>query len=209
MAMDAYYLDYKGNGEFFDLDDFIRYCGSSLADFYRQEWAAKYAELKAEKSDSLVAFGDDVLETVTVKADKTNEGFYVADFPESVMSFTYDTQSSGIQSVRSREYELERVSASLRWQLDLIPFTGKLFWYPQGKRIIVWTNGLCNVQELEISYVPGISNKMIVPDGIIKYTVDTTVTTMRGIEQGKVVKETNDGNQNRVMESEINKAALK
>ncbi len=207
-TMDAYYRDYKGNSDFFDLDDFIYHCGATAADFYRQEWAAKYAELKAEKSESLVSFGDDQLVTKTLKA-KTINGGYVAEIDFPVLSFTYDTQYTGIQSVFSHGNELERSSSNQRWQFSMMPVTNRIFWYVTGNKIYFYTKGHCNVGEIEVSFIPGIGPDMIVPDGISRYVIDTTVGMMRQLEAGKVVKETNDGNKNMVLESEINKAALK
>lgn len=207
-AMDAYYRDYKGNADFFDIDDFIYHCGATAADYYRQEWAAKYAELKAEKSESLVSFGDELLATKTLKA-KPGTGGFEADIDFPFLSFTYDTQNSGIQSIFSHGNELERTSANQRWQLKLLPVTNRIFWYATSKKIYFVTNGTCNVGEFEVSYIPGIGKDMVIPDGIVKYVIDTTVGMMRQIEAGTIVKETNDGNRNKIMESEINKAALK
>jgi hypothetical protein len=50
---------------------------------------------------------------------------------------------------------------------------------------------------------------MLVPEGIIKYVVDQTVSTMRQLEQNVVVKKAADQNQNLVLEGEINKNSLK
>jgi hypothetical protein len=207
-AMDAYYRDYKGNSDFFDLDDFIFHCGATAADYYRQEWAAKYAELKAEKSESLVSFGEEMLIEATLQAKPINGGF-CADIDFNYLTFTYDHQSGGIQNVFSRGMELERSSVGQKWQLNSLPVTSRIFWYVMGKKIFLFTNGAQNVVELQVLYIPGIGPKMELPDGVVKYVIDTTVSIMRQIEQGKIIKETNDGNNNAVMESEINKAALR
>lgn len=207
-TMDAFYRDYKGNADFFDIDDFIYHCGATAGDYFRQEWAAKYAELKAEKSESMVTFGDDLLLTKTLKAKPVGNGFEAdIDFP--VLSFTYDTQNLGIQSIFSHGNELERTSANQRWQLAMMPVTNRVFWYVTSKKIYFYTKGPCNVGEFDVSYIPGIGPDMIIPDGIVKYVIDTTVGVMRQLETGIVVKESNDGNRNKIMESEINKAALK
>lgn len=207
-TMDAYYRDFKGAADFFDLDDFIFRCGATAAEFYRQEFAAKYGELKAERSDSLVAFGDDLLASKTIKVTSDPTGAYAEiDFP--VLSFSYDTKNAGLQSVFSHGVEVERSSMTERWQLAQLPYTNKTFWWLEGKRIKFFTKGYSNVDDITVYYVPGIGHDMIIPDGIIDHVINTTVMAMKQIEQGMVVKATNDGNPNKIIETEINKTAMK
>jgi len=158
--------------------------------------------LKADKTEGLVSFGDDLLnsEELTVK-----DG--VAEIPFDFASFMYDTQASGIQMVYSGEELLERISSAQRWQLKHIPFVSRVFWYLDGKKIKLFSKGICNPSKINVFFVPGIGENMIVPDGLVQYVVETTVSLLRSKEG--VVKETNDGNKNKIMESEINKRAIK
>jgi hypothetical protein len=57
--------------------------------------------------------------------------------------------------------------------------------------------------------VPAISDDMMVPDALVDLAVVQTVARMKQIAEGVVVKKTLDGNDNKVLQTEINSAALK
>jgi hypothetical protein len=210
-SMDLYYQSYKSSSQFFDLDDFIFHCGSTLADIYQNEARLKYAELRQSKSDEVVSFPADWLLEQKIKVErKDNETFATLDKP--VMGFSYDNQVLGVQEVVSFKplgTKLERTTQAARWQSDLLPFTNRVFWYAQGEKVYFFNKGGCNIQEVKVFYVPSIGKDMLVPDGVVKMVIDQTVATMKGLGQGTVVKKDIDGNQNMVTQTEMNKLALK
>lgn len=207
-TMDSFYQDYKQNSEFFELSDFIFHAGATLGDYYRQQFEAKYAELRQEKSDEIVTFADDILlsTSVTVK-----DG--VADFNKKIMSFPYDRQNAGIADVFITKpvgnFTMERTNLAQIWQLRYMPYTGKIFWYSDRGQIKFFTNGSCNINEGVVYYVPGVSPEMEVPDSLIDWTVSNTVQKMRQLKEGTIIKKSLDGNQNKIAETEIDKSQLK
>lgn len=210
-TMDAYYSSYKDASQFFDLKDFIFHCGATILDFYQQEYKARYAELRANKQEDVVGFPADWLLEQRLKIER-KDGETFAKIEKSFMGFTYDNQSCGVQEVlpiKPRDANLERTTQAAQWQNKMIPYTGRIFWYVQKDRILFFNKGGCNINEVNVLYIPSISDDMLVPEGIIRYTIDQTVSTMRQSVSGTVVKKAADGNQNLVLEAEMNKNSLK
>lgn len=210
-TMDAFYQSYKSSSQFFDLEDFVFHCGATISDIFQQEYKAKYAELRAMKQEEVVTFPADWLLEQRLKIQrKDNKTFAVLEQP--IMGFSYDQQVAGIQSVEAekpRDAKLERTTQAAAWQNGLMPFTGRIFWYAKGDKLFFFNKGGCNIHEVNVLYIPAINETMLVPEGIIKFTIDQTVATMRQLAQGTIVKKAVDGNQNMVLEGEINKQSLK
>jgi hypothetical protein len=210
-TMDLYYASYKSSSQFFDLDDFIFYTGTTIADIYQQEAKAQYSELRALKTESVVSFPADWLVEQRLKVQrKDNETFVILEKP--IMGFSFDNQILGLQDVipiKPKDVILERTTQSATWQNRLMPFTNRIFWYGMKDKILFFKKGGCNISEVSVLYVPAIGNDMLVPEGIEKTAIDQTVATMKQLIQGTVVKKATDGNQNMVMEGEINKMSLK
>lgn len=212
-AMDLYYQNYKSNSDFFVLSDFIFHCGNTVTDFYLQQYQLQYAEIRQEKKDQVVAFSADFLGEQILKIKKEGgETFAIIEKP--VMSFPFDKQNIGIQEIfvtkPSGCVDLERQTINAIWDLKYQPVNNRVFWWVDRDRIKFYTKGIYNVQEVRILYVPAANNEDAeVPDGIVKYVIDTTVLTMKQISQGVVVKKSVDGNQNKIIETEVNSTLLR
>ena len=210
-AQDAYFGNYKDASQFFDLSDFIFHCGAAASDFYQKQYEARYAELRALKQEDVVGFPADWLLSQTLKVER-KDGETFVKLTKNIMAFTYSNESVGAQDVlpvRPRDANLERTTLAASWQNKLVPFTNRIFWWIQKDRILFFNKGGCNINEVEVFYIPSINEEMLVPEGIIKYVVDQTVSTMRQLEQGIIVKKAADGQPNLVLEGEVNKNSLK
>jgi hypothetical protein len=212
-VMDSYYQDFKQESEFFDLPDFIFHSASTVGDYYRQEYKQMYDQIRAEKSDEIVAFSEDLLVPITLKV-KDNVATFPKDF--SVMSFTSDRQTSGFQKIFVTKpkqngfgIQLERSNLYQIWQLRYVTKSNVVYWYYDRGAIKFFTKGEFNIQEIDVLYVPGVSTSMLVPDSLIDWTVNNTVQKMKAIKQGTVVKQSIDNNNNPIQETEMNKNALK
>lgn len=214
-AMDAYYRDYKGNTGFFDLNDFIFRAGASVAEYYQKTYDQKYAELRQEKRhrDELIGVDTDLLsvQELTVK-----DGEATLKFP--VMSFLYDTSGMGYQqliSIKPKEAVLERSSMDELWQYNYLPKTCRIFWRPQNGKLKFYMNANANVSLVELYYIPSVMNSQgevfedaMIADGIMDYAINATIAKLRQVE-AQVVKESNDFNENKIMQTEMNKVQLK
>lgn len=211
-TMDLFYGSYKSAVDYFDNDDFIYYCGSTVADLYRQEYMQRYAELRQEKSDSMVEFDPTWLNERELSVE-LKDGRYFAKLDFGFMSFPYDAQSTGIQSVISvfPNYgkELQRVTLNQVWQLKYIPNTDEIFFQPEKTKLNIFKYGAANTNKIKVFYVPAIGPDMEIPDGLVELTINNTVGNVKQLLAGNVVKKSIDGNINRTMETEIDKSQLR
>lgn len=210
--MDLFYNSYKSAADYFDLEDFIYNTGATVADLFRQEYMQKYAELRQEKSDSMVEFDPTWLNEKEIDVE-IKDGRYFAKIDFGFMNFPYDAQSTGIQSVISitPNYgkELQRVTLNQVWQLQYIPATNEIFFQPEKTKLNIFKYGAANTNKIKVFYIPSISEDMEVPDGLVELAITNTVGKVKGLLQGNIVKKSIDGNINRVMETEIDKRQLK
>jgi hypothetical protein len=213
LCQDDFEQNYANGTSFFVLSDYIIRAGNVAADFYRNQWRVMYDELRQERREEVVGFEPSVLSEQFVKLKK--EGIeWIGDLEKPAMSLPYDKQSSGFSNVFDIKsgIELERSNINETWQYQYQPYTNRLFFRIDRNKIKVFTKGAANVQEVRILYVPSISigdGEAELPDGMVSYVITTTVSQMRQFSQGKIVKTAIDGNQNLVMEGEINKEAVK
>lgn len=212
-AMDAYYGNFAANSDFFKLPDFIARVGYVLADFYFNLYREQYAELKAEKTDGIVTFDPLTLNEQILEVKKDGDNLF-APYDKPIMSFAYSDQVAGVQYVSVIEPsgvgEAERISPTAKWQLDAVPFMNKIFFIPSKLGIKLIKKGNCNVSKISVLYVPSASTKggYDVPDVLVDDIINKTVAAMRELKP-TVIKKTNDQNQNMIMESEINKNAVR
>ena len=210
---DDFLQNYADGTTFFTLDDFVQRAGFFAADFYRQEWKVQYDEIRQERRTEVVGFEPSVLSEQFSKVKKDGKE-WVGDIEKPAMSLPFDMQSSSFQNVfdiKTGE-ELERSNINEIWQYKYLPFTGKFLYVIDRKKIRIFTKGNCNIQEVRILYVPSIQigdTEADLPDGIVSYVMMNTLNYFRSAKEGVIVKKAQDQNFNKVMESEINKAALK
>lgn len=211
-CMDLFYQQFKSNSDFFELSDFISYAGDTLSDYYLQEYKQLKAQMRADKQEEVVSFSENTLLQQEVKVEN-EDGELVGTLKSPVLTFPYDEQSSGIQfvlPVASRDCQnIERANMSFLWKKKHLPLTDRIFWYPEGPaKLKFWTNSNNNVTKVNVFYVPSVNAAMLVPDTLVDYITTNTVTKMKAIKQGTVIKKAQDLNQNVVVESEINKASV-
>lgn len=209
--MDEFYQNYRAGTDFFELQDFVFHCGTTVAGAYQQGYDLKYAEMRQDRQEEIVSFSHDwLLDQVLQVEHKEGETFVC--LKQRPMSFPYDKQDTGIQEVFSldpRGTIMERSNITEIWQQHYYPGTSRIFWWVDQAKIKFFNKGGCNVNSVRILYVPEISDNMLVPDALVDYTVTTTVSKMKQIAEGVVQKKSLDGNDNKVMQTEIDTSALK
>lgn len=212
-AMDLYYGNYKSSNDFYNLDDFVFYVGSTIAEFFSAEYRNQYNELRALNAEEIVTFSLDWLNKIELEV-KLVEGRKVAQLPEKPFSFAFDTQSTGVQRVaiiapKDQCSTLERTTLTSMWQLCYLPNTNVIFFAVDQDKIEFKAKGNCGVTKVVVYYVPSISSEMEVPDGIVDYAVINCVKKMKTLLDGNLIKKSIDQNQNKTMETEIDKLQLK
>lgn len=213
-TMDLYYQAYKVDSvDYFLLEDFIFYVGNTISQIYENYYKQLHAEYRSDKKDEIVSFDPTMLSDQILEVEIEKEmGLKIAKLKQPVMAFMYDNNTIGIQDVfpiKPRgDYQFERTSQSASWQLEYLPFVNKVFFYGDMQKVVFIIKGNCNVHTVRVSYVPSMYPEAIIPDGVIQPAITATLTLMRQVAQGVVTKEQLDGNYNKIVQTELNKAAL-
>lgn len=213
-AMDLYYGEYKPDVAFFSLEDFIFHCGKEAADYLRQEFQQKYQELRQDKEDEVIDFSDDWLSNDVLKVER-KDGALFATLINPIFSLPYDSQNTGLQDITIVKpvgscVQLERTTSGAAWRLRYLPVVNdRIFWYLQNANQIVFYNpGQNNIQEINVEYVPSMGKMSNIPDGIVDFVITNAVMKMKQILQNNIIKKSLDQNDNKIIQSEINKASV-
>lgn len=210
-AMDQFYQNYRGASDFFTLPDFKFNCMATIAGAFKAEFDVKYSELRQERQDEIVAFSHDWLSEQVLKVEYQSHDTF-AVLKQHPMSFPYDKQDTGIQEVFSAQpvgTVLERSNLTEVWMYRYLPATNRIFWWVDRGKIRFFNKGTCVVNEVRVLYVPTVCENMDVPDGVIDLAVTGTVAKMKQLEQGVVIKKSLDQNDNKTLETEIDRSQFK
>ena len=211
-AMDLFYQQYKMDSDFWTLDDFISQVGDTIASIYNSYYQLQYKELKGEKKDEVVLFDAGMLSNQVLKV-KNIGGILAAKIEQPIMSFLYDQSTTGIQTVNIinpvGQDEVVRTTLQAKYQLQYLPVTNTIFFYNDRDKIYFINKGNCNINEVNVYFVPSMYPDAVIPDGIADLAIDTTVKKMMEYAGKTVIKETADQNHNKIMETEIDKSQFK
>lgn len=220
LAMDNYYQNYKGEDDFWDLEDVVSMCGNTASALYSTFYQQEYAMLRQERKDEVISFDAGWLLEQEVEVKKVGDRLF-AVLERPVMTFPYDKSSTGLQTIFITEPnsydELERTSLGALWQLKYLPKTNRIFFFSDVAPTSCMTicqigfinKGNCNIKKIRVLYVPSMTDEMAnVADGIIADVVVKTVLAMKQMAAGNVVDETADQNSNKILQTELDKKTL-
>lgn len=217
-TMDLYYQNYKADNDFFDLSDFVTHCGNAITAIYQAFYNQEYQQLRQEKKDEFITFDIAWLNADEIDVKKERDITF-AILQHSVMTFPFDKSLTGIQLVLDDNgVEVERTTIQQLFQLKYLPVTNRIFFYADllggdkcetGSKIKFANKGICNLKKVRVYYVPSVNDDMQVPDGIIENVIQQTLSMMRAAAEKTVIKKSLDGNQNKILETEMDKKQLK
>lgn len=212
-VMDMFYRNYKGDSDFFNLDDFIEFTGNNISVIYQSFYQEKYNENLKDKKEEVIVFDVGMLSEQIIEVKDNGTGTLEGKLLFPVMSFAYDQQSVGFQDVfviepKESNYEVERTNISSIWSLRYMPVTNRAFFYPDINTLKIIKKGNTNINKVRILYVPTMFSDAIIPDGIIEVAIEKTVQSMRAMIAGKIVKQGLDGNKNEILQTEIERDSL-
>jgi len=212
-SLDLFYQNYKSSSDFWTIEDFVIHCAGIVGNIYQQGYKEQYAEFRQEKRDEVISFDPATLNEQIVKVERKGSEL-VACLEHTVMSFPFDTQGVGLADIiPTRPLNgviLERTTSTALWQLKYVPYTNIIWWYLQRDKVKFINKGSCNLHEVTISYVPSINDPNFeVPDGIVEFVITTAAMTIKQGANAVVVKKSLDGNQNKIMQTEIDTSQLK
>lgn len=220
LAMDNYYQQYKGEDDYWDLEDFVSMCGNTVSGLYSTFYQQEYAMLRQERKDEVISFDAGWLLEQEAEVQKAGDRLF-AVLEKPVMTFPYDQSSSGIQTIFITEPssfdELERTNLGALWQLKYLPKTNRIFFYSDVEKTSCVSisklgfinKGNCNIKKIRILYIPSMSDEFAnVADGIIADVVLKTVLAMKQMAANTVVDQTADQNSNKILQTELDKKTL-
>lgn len=206
--MDLYLQRYRNNSDFWDLDDFVYFCGQGFAKLIEAEYEAERQRMRQEKEEGYVSFSREWMTEIDVPIQKDERGYY-SELPLRVMSFRYDIWSSGIQGIegigKQECGDFIRMSEDIAWHLCYIPTNQKRFWRLKNKTTIRYENiEACVPRFATLSLIPSADNEEYeIPDTREMDVIGMAFNLMAAGRQGRpVIKKVNDENPNAVMEAE-------
>lgn len=220
LAMDDYFQNYKGEADYWDIEDFVFRVGNTVSAMYWAYYQQEYAMLRQDKKEEVVTFDTGwLLEQVATVTNTA--GKLTAQLTYPIMTFPYDKSSVGIQNVfitnPQADYECERISLSTVWQTKYWPKTNRIAFYGDvgfinGCSVVsnlsFINKGSCNIKQVLVSYVPSMFDGAIIPDGLITDAISKTVTTMKQMASGQLVQKLDDFNPNKIAQNEVDKTAF-
>lgn len=208
-CMDSFYGDYKTDRQFYVLEDFIVNLGNSISELFQKRYDEKYLELlKLGLSNSeIVSFDSGLLSTQILDVTKKYNNVYTAKLDKPVMSFFTDNNSVGIQDIQVVEpsyTSTEIVSQNSIDKLKYLPKTNKIFVSKSIDTITLYSN--CGtIKKIVVNYIPSVSEDAELSDGLVAMASEITVKRMRAFSDTNVIDMTNNQNNNKVIETEIDK----
>lgn len=208
-CMDEYYQNYKSDFQFFDLEDFISNCGDTISDIYQKYYELQYKDLRNERKDEVVVFDTGMLSSQILKVEQ-KDGKLSAAIISPVMTFMYDQSNCGIQVVidDKNDTELERTTINELWQLEYLPKTNRIFFYADMDKIKFVKKGDCDLLNVRVLYVPLMHPDAPIPDTIADQAIQKTILQMRQLAEKEVIKKGLDNNDNKILETELDKKQL-
>jgi len=213
-CMNEFYQNFRGDNEFWTIEDFIDDAGDVVAGIYQAIYQQQYQENRGIKKDELVTFDTSILSVQILDVTKDENGKYFASIKKPIMSFAYDTKDIGIQQVFLYEpnngFLVERTTISELWQLQFAPKCNKVFGYVSSSGLTLINKSNClNINKIQVYYVPEMNPNALVPDGFIDQVITKTVQGKRILADKVIVKKGLDENQNKILETEIDKNQLR
>jgi hypothetical protein len=215
VAMDLYYRDYKSDDAFLDVEHFERLCTAAYNHLVYEEYRENKILNTRLMGFSAVSLSQDWLrrETFKVQEDAERKEMYV-ELPGKPFSFPFDTMASGIQHVRplgSPCTDFIRVSPEDEFHMcAVMPRTRKVFWFGLGDRIVIKNYAHCKLKEVEVAYVPKLTDdpESQISDAKEMAVITTALNLALAARNGNVIDTTNNSNPNTLPQTETDLSAL-
>lgn len=208
--MDAYYQDYKGDDEFFDLDYFSRKVIYEYDGLLKEEFdKERMLLLRLGAAQELMVLFD--TSWLTRKDFTIAEKKQTVELDEPVYTFPFVNTGTGIQDVvtDSDDIILARVSESGAWNQKYFPKkTNTVIWYSHDKTKITF-KGDMPAGKVSVLYLPSIADGADIANGLAAEIQKRVLNVMIAARSGEVIDTTNDGNEAQSKETEINRDQLK
>ena len=191
--------------DYFEIEDAVRFAGDAVGEVYESAYRENYKELRQDGKDEIVSFDESLLLEKELKVTERKYGDLFVKFGDEVFVFMYSNQNVGIQDIivlspSGCEAGIERIAFSKRLNKNYMPRVNKILFYTDNTGIFFQCLGNSKVDTVKVFYIPKPMPNMLCPDGIASMVITKTVTMMKELAKGNVIKKTIDGNDNKIME---------
>lgn len=216
LVQDAYYGQYAKESDFFKIEDFEAYCAPFFYKVLQEDFEKTRKEMiilgliMAHEEPQLNVSWFKIKEFDVVKEG----GQYVVNIP-SMFSFSKDMSFSGINGVYPVGDEgdccgqFAKITANQCQSLRFLPKSDKtIYWYPLGNKIL-FKKVECGLKKVNVGYIPSLDdecddeNEVVVPDSYVSEIMTLTYNFMVSARNGAVIDKTNNQNQNKLIQTEI------
>lgn len=200
--------------DFFEIEDATRYAGDAVSEFYEAMYRENYKEIRQDGKNEIVGFDSNLLMDKDFDVKEVKYGDNFVPFVNEVLTFMYSNQDVGIQDIivlspSGCEASIERIPFSKRLNKKYMPRVNRIFFYTDNSGLFFQCLGDSVVEKIKVYYVPKPSPTMLCPEGIVQSVITKTVGMLKELAKGNVIKKSIDSNDNKIMETEINKQSLK
>lgn len=214
--MDLYYQDYAPADGFFTIDDFKFQVATSYSTMFDMEFQALRKQNKAEDGFSNSEMSPAWLyeEVLDIQYDKTiKRHFTKTTFP--IFGFRFDGTTSALQGVHSagdKHVVYRKIALNDRRFRQVLPTTGKILFYVNSEKEIVFWDGAIEDDKISVQYVPaivGIENDCILSDVFADKITEEVLRIMMGARSGTIIQKADDQNRNLTEQNQQDKSLMK
>lgn len=216
MASDLFYQNYKADDQFFDLEHFKFLLAAEYVKQVQAESTANKRENKQFSGFSYIEVSTYWLKTERVKVT-TEDGVKTAVLTQQPFQFNFDSVGSGVQYVETVAEgktipcaEVIRIAYNDKWMACAMPPNQTTFYYVKGDKIHI-LNSHCNLQEIEVSYVPAplcYEDDDFIHQDKAHDIIRTVLNTMFGAKNGNIVDMSDNSNPNSNPATDLSNAAV-
>jgi len=214
LVMDAYYQSYAKESDFLQQEDFEQYTSIFFQQVLQEDFDKTRREMLQmrilELNDSPI-LSDAWYKVKEVEVKKENDNFY-AIMP-TTFSFNRDITFAGLKAVYPSGDigdccgKFGKIQSQQCEGLKFLPKSDKtIYYFPLGNKIY-FKNVSCGLKKVNVAYIPTLDEtedgEINIPDGLVAEIVVRTYSFLTSAKNGAVIDKTNNQNQNKIIQSEI------
>ncbi len=214
LVMDAYYQSYAKESDFLQQEDFEQYTSIFFQQVLQEDFDKTRREMLQmrllELNDSPI-LSDAWYKVKEVEVKKENDSFS-ADMP-TIFSFNRDFTFSGLKAVYPSGDigdccgKFGKIKSDQCEGLKYLPKSDNtIYYFPLGDKIH-FKNVSCGLNKVNVAYVPTLDEtedgEINIPDGLVAEIVVRTYNFLTSAKNGTIIDKTNNQNQNKIIQSEI------
>lgn len=214
LVMDVYYQSYAKESDFLQQEDFVQYTGMFYQQVLQEDFdktRRELIQLRMLDMNESIMLSDSWYKVKEIDIKKDGDNF-MADMP-NYFSFNRDVAFSGLKAVYPIDNagdccnKFAKIKSEQCSGLAYLPSSDKtIYYFPLGDKIY-FKKVNCNLKKVSVAYIPNIneeeSAEIAIPEGLVADIVVRTYNFLTSTRNGSVIDKTNNQNQNKTTQTEI------